>query len=259
MSRALIASLAAFVLSACSPVPRMRPADARQEPVFHETDYATLGADHLFHWGEPDRNSLHGEKGFTYWPVVAWGLNMSPWVNLNLLPLMATVLLTGDQYGEDGMLEAERVHLSAHGGIVGVSYDDRDGWLFPAEAGLDAKILAGDRVWGEGRLAVRTTSTDRLRERQWHSALGFGWQAGPRAALYLRYAGILIDMPAGYQGSLNGLGLADGDRLGQLTHGVDVYLTPRHIFRFEILGGIRNERISGRYYAALNMGYRFVF
>lgn len=86
MSRALTTALAAFVLCACSPVPRMRPANARQEPVSNETDYATLGADQIFHWGEPDENPLYGEKGFSYMPFGAWGFNLSPWLDFSLLP-----------------------------------------------------------------------------------------------------------------------------------------------------------------------------
>lgn len=245
------------ILIGCSSRPPMRPVNEIKEPVFHRLDYLAAG---ILVGGEFTRDSSDDahEPGLLSVPRMTFVKNVSPWASFSLWPLYWNLLLTGDQYGGGGNLEAGRLHMAAHGGLNALGYGSRDGWFLGAALGLRGKYLLDDRLFLRADLLAEFADLAAPGKFRGSLVSGLGCQVSPMHSVLVSHTLTVHNADQGRYFLRHGLRHFDGDLGNEIRLGHKAYLTPSHIVGPEIGYGFRNGAIGSEGYFLVGLKYRYV-
>lgn len=235
----------------------MRPVNEINQPVFYRLDYVAAEALAGAAFSR-DSEEAPREPGLWFEPRVTFEKNINPRAGFSFWPLYWNFLLTGDQYDAGGNPETGKLNLAAHGGLNGIGYSSRDGWLLGAALGLRGKYLHDDRFFLRGGLLAEVADLAAPGKSLLSLESGLGCQVTPVHSLLVSHALILHKADSGRYHFRHGLRFFDGDLGNEFRLGHKAYLTPSHIVGPEIGYGFRNGEMGGAGYFLVGLKYRYV-
>jgi hypothetical protein len=256
--RISVLAVTAVLLVGCSARGRSRPLNSIREPVFHTVEYTTVGLGF-------GRVLILGSNGLDSIPDIiyanrflAWDVPVSRWAEYNLLPVHWNFLLTGEQYADSVRLLTHKLHASAYGGINGFSYSQRDDWTFPADIGMQAKILLSDEHYLVSQGGMDFFHFLAPEENRLHLKFGYGWQVTESNAIELDYHVSYFNLSddSYFRDIFYYLG---GDTQTELNLHHHFHLKGRHVMGPEIGWGARNLDLGRDDYYKAGLNYRYVF
>jgi hypothetical protein len=253
------------ILAACAPSGRILPRNESNEPVFYKTHYFSFGnavsAARLREKGDDDSLSLR-----YFHPIVLGYINMGPWASFFALPVFWNFLLTGEQYADSRSLQSGKLHVALHGGLTGLGFSSRRGWMADERIGLAGKYLFGPRLfWSQALLA------------DWHQSQGRDSLAGENLSNVVLAGQLGRQFTDGLSSSLlysmsyyhdkdhiannraGGLGMRSETFLHELGWRSSWYWTPRNVLGFSASFGTPSPVDWSRSVESYSFSYRYVF
>lgn len=270
------AALAAFLgalLAACSSTPKILPRNERNDPVFHQTDFTYIGVaggptwtrhdEALRYSSGPDLHDTVGGSEFVpaiyFNPRYSYTRMVGRAASYTLVPVYWNLLVTGDQYADSVNLAANRLHFSLHGGINGLSYSQRDGWVWSAEAALAGKCLLGSRGFLSAGASLHWDDLSNASLRRYRASLLAGRQLTGRGSLHAEYELTYYDLPEWTWANFRGIEFLGEDVQSDVNLRYTFYATPKHVFGPEAGVVFRDRGTADNFSLSLGAHYRFVF
>jgi hypothetical protein len=247
------------VLAGCSPGARALSRNEINEPVFHETDFASLGAS-----AGPvaDRTREPGgyRSDFYFMPRFQYDFKVGPWASFTLLPVFWNFLLGGSQYpGNLSDLGIGKPLIALHGGVSGFSYSQRDGFDFPGAAALSGKYLFDASWFADMEGAAELRDVRSTANSTYGLSLGLGNQFTAKNSVKLEYAIRYFRFEPGLRYSDHDLWFGNGNAQTKLLLRHSYYPSPRHVLGPEFVFSFKDSDFRKEHYLALGFHYDYRF
>lgn len=248
----------AFWVVGCASVPKTLPKNEINEPVFHQTDFNSLGVAVGPTWTQREGGDTY-RKGIYVLPNFIFNYKVSDWASYSLLPVFWNFRLSGEQYSDSAHLKVRKLHIALHGGISGIGYSSRDGWVSSGLVSLEGKYLI-NRNWFVGTtlksgwddLEAWDTRVDRL-------TLGAGTQISDRNSLKLSYSLNRFELPRNTAYNYGEIYHLDGDTRTEVGLRHTYYAWRKHVLGSDLGFAYRNYSPSKTMQLSAGVHYAFMF
>lgn len=250
--------LVSLLVAGCASSPKLLPKNEINKPVFHQTDFIALGAASGPSWARREgsgtfRDSIYFIPNFNY------EIKVNDWASYTLLPVLWNLRMTGEQYSDSAHLKLRKLHVAFHGGISGLAFSSRDGWVSSGLIALESKYLI-DRKWFLGALLLGEMDdlgdwgrrTNRL-------SIGIGAQVSDRNSLKMAYSLSRFELPRYRAFNIGGYYHFDGDTRTELDLRHTYYAWRKHVLGSEIGFDYRNYSVSKTGQFSIGVHYAYMF
>lgn len=248
----------AISLAGCASAPMTLSRNEINEPVFHETHYATLGVSAGPVAGL-SRDSGGYRRDFYFLPRFLYEYNVSPWASFTLWPVFWNFLLTGNQFAENSDLRIGKPLIALHGGISGFAYSQREGFLFPGLAVLSGKYRFNESWFADCTGEIQLRDARSAANSTYGFSMGLGDQVGAKNSLNLGYAIEYFRSEPGLTYSDHHLEFRDGNAQTKLSLSHSYYPSPHHVLGPELIFSFKDSDFRNENYVALGLHYDYRF